>query len=114
MSERKTIALAGAIILCMGLACGGKTRTKADDDAEKASATPPLASAASTSGTTNGPRPIFVQADELLKEYKSNEVRADGKYKGRRVVVVGGIGDIKKDVLDSPLGQRSASAALAS
>ncbi len=37
----------------------------------------------------------------LLGEYKDNEVRADGKYKGKRVQVTGTVGNIKKDMLNS-------------
>lgn len=38
--------------------------------------------------------------ETLLAEYKDNEVRADGKFKGKVVQVTGLVGDVKKDVLD--------------
>jgi hypothetical protein len=36
----------------------------------------------------------------LLSDYKDNEVRADGQYKDKRVVVRGVVGDVKKGLLD--------------
>jgi hypothetical protein len=41
-----------------------------------------------------------VTADQLASEYKSNEVAADAKYKGKVVIVSGTVQDIGKDVMD--------------
>jgi sRNA-binding protein len=38
----------------------------------------------------------------LLADYADNEIRADAKYKGRSVSVTGVVGDVKKDVFNSP------------
>ncbi len=37
----------------------------------------------------------------MLADYKNNEVRADGKYKDKRVRVTGTVGEVKKDIADS-------------
>jgi hypothetical protein len=37
-----------------------------------------------------------VQIDKLLADYKNNEIRADGDYKGKYLKVAGKAGDIKK------------------
>lgn len=41
---------------------------------------------------------IAVDTFELLEEYKNNEVRADAKWKGKRLLVAGFVGDVKKDI----------------
>lgn len=58
-------------------------------------------------GTGAGPAPAgpaqpaqHVEIKTLLSEYKDNEVRADGAYKGKVIEVSGKAGDIKKDVLN--------------
>lgn len=43
---------------------------------------------------------VKINAWQLLSEYKSNEVAADQKYKGKILEVSGIVGDIKKDILD--------------
>lgn len=42
---------------------------------------------------------IVTDVKTVLAEYKDNEVRADGKYKGKRIETWGKVGEIKKDVL---------------
>lgn len=42
-----------------------------------------------------------VPIEKLLGEYKDNEVRADGQFKGQLVQVTGVVGDVKKNVTDS-------------
>lgn len=63
----------------------------------------------SSPGGTPGATPAAPKADEpattvdlktLLKDYKDNEVRADGLYKDKRVQLTGKVGDIKKDMLN--------------
>ena len=44
--------------------------------------------------------PVRVPLSTLLKEYKDNEVRADGQYKGKYVEVSGKVNDVKKDLVD--------------
>lgn len=43
--------------------------------------------------------PIKVTAVNLYKEYDSNEVKADKKYKGQEIEVTGKVADISKDFL---------------
>ena len=45
--------------------------------------------------------PTQVQIGALLTDYKGNEVRADGLYKGKYVEVAGTVDDVKKDILNS-------------
>ena len=44
---------------------------------------------------------VSVPVQQLLLEYKANEVAADQKYKGKRVRTTGIVDEIKKDFLDS-------------
>ncbi len=44
---------------------------------------------------------VRVAIKDLLAEYKDNEVRADGRFKGKLVRVGGIVGDVKKDAFDS-------------
>jgi len=41
-----------------------------------------------------------LSANQLYREYESNEVAADAKYKGKIVIVYGTIVDIGKDIMD--------------
>jgi hypothetical protein len=43
---------------------------------------------------------VTVSTQELLLSYKSNEVAADQKYKGKRVRTTGVVNQIKKDIVD--------------
>ena len=44
---------------------------------------------------------LQVSITQLLRDYKSNEVGADGKYKGKTIQVTGKVGEIKKDIMGS-------------
>lgn len=44
---------------------------------------------------------MTVRVEELLKDYKGNELRGDNKYKGKRIRVFGKVGDIKRDITGS-------------
>ncbi len=41
-------------------------------------------------------KPILINARELLKEYKDNPLRANQKYRGKKMLVVGSVGKIDK------------------
>ena len=43
---------------------------------------------------------LRVDLNDLLSEYKDNEVRADGQFKGKLIRTTGIVGDVKKDILD--------------
>ncbi len=66
----------------LALVMGCKGASKAKEDPAGETATP-------------------VAAAVLMSEYKANEVRADGVYKGKRLQLTGVVGDIKKDFTDS-------------
>jgi hypothetical protein len=87
----------GVPFLAIGLAC----KAPAKEDPSAAATATSAASAAGTAPPEEKPKPLVVAAEDLVAEYKANEVRADAKYKGKRVVVFGVADDIKKDVLDS-------------
>ena len=44
---------------------------------------------------------IPVSAEELMSAYTANEVAADGRYKGKVVVVSGSVTTVGKDILDN-------------
>jgi hypothetical protein len=55
----------------------------------------------SEESASSGAEPaLTVQLADLVGDYKANEVRADGKYKGKRVQVTGVVDDIKKNAFD--------------
>lgn len=43
--------------------------------------------------------PVAVTADQLRREYETNEVSADERYRGRVLVVTGIVKSVKKDIL---------------
>ena len=45
---------------------------------------------------------LKVTATQISEDYKANEVAADVKYKGKTVEISGLVGDIGKDILDTP------------
>lgn len=47
-------------------------------------------------------RAMTVPLKTLLSEYKDNELRSDGKWKGKVVQVTGSVTSIKKDIVGSP------------
>lgn len=58
---------------------------------------------AKTSTPAPEPKPtIKVTADQLMSDYKANEVSADVKYKNNLIEVSGVVESIGKDILDTP------------
>lgn len=53
-------------------------------------------------GNAEEPAATAVDLAAMLAEYKDNELRADGRYKGRVVLASGIVDDVKKDILGSP------------
>ena len=92
----------GTCATCAVIGAGGAARAVSDastnagrvSDARPASA--PVAAAA--------PEPPAERVDikTLLSEYKDNEVRADGAFKGKRIRVEGKVDDVKNDILNQP------------
>jgi tRNA_anti-like len=66
---------------------------------------PPTPSVAPTaSAPPPAPAPtvdLAVDVAALLKEYKSNELRGDQVYKGKRIRIMGKAGDIKRDITNT-------------
>jgi hypothetical protein len=79
-----------AILLAALLACKGGSRNS--------DSLPTLDDSESPANET----PVAVQATNLMADYKGNELRGDGKWKGKLVDVTGVVGDVKKDILDKP------------
>ncbi len=50
---------------------------------------------ASTDSLNSDEKPIFIQAGDLIKEYKENPKEADEKYKGKMLTVAGRVGGIQ-------------------
>lgn len=77
--------LGGGCVVCVG-AAGNKT--------PKVSEHRPIMPEKNTVRT--------VPLTTLLGDYKDNEIRADGKYKGKTIQVSGTVDDVKKDILGKP------------
>jgi hypothetical protein len=66
------------------------------------SVTPPPAASARAGGIMPAQHvDVAVDVDQLLKDYKDNELRGDNKYKGKRVRFTGKAGDIKRDLTNA-------------
>jgi len=55
---------------------------------------------AQDSSSVTTPQAISISAPRLWADYNANEVAADNKYKGRRLVVQGQVGSISKGIVD--------------
>lgn len=86
------------VLLAALLACGGGKKGDGDPPDPKPAATTP---GAATPAPAAEAVPS-VKVGDLLADYKANEVKGDGKWKGKMVKVVGLVGEIKKDILDKP------------
>lgn len=82
---------------------GASGAAKAVNDAKVNAAAARETQPASAPAAAAAPEPAErVEIKTLLSEYKDNEVRADGAFKGKRVRVEGKVGDVKKDILNHP------------
>lgn len=66
----------------------------------------PQAQPASKPVVTAAPKPqppptLKVPVATLLAEYKNNEIRGDGLYKGKWIETTGVVGDVKRDILNT-------------
>lgn len=99
--------VAGAILVLgiIGRLARTQDGTTTSSHLSGTSASAPATSAASVPSTPVSPtafpdRPVaFLDAKDILSEYKQNEVRGDAKYKGKIVAITGKVGEVKKDVL---------------
>lgn len=67
-----------------------------------ASPTTPGQAASAQANASAAGGAISVNADDLFKQYETNEVAADAKYKGKTLAVTGTIDKIGKDILNTP------------
>jgi hypothetical protein len=56
--------------------------------------------AAASTNVSSAPKPLRVSAEALYSAYERNEVGADNTYKGRRLLVLGSLRSVTKDVWD--------------
>jgi hypothetical protein len=102
MTERFSIGAAVMLLAAVTLACG-----------KRSPPTPGAVEAGTTSAVASAPSPKPKRAPiavadygkdlelkSLLDDYRTNELRADSLYKGKRFVFSGKIGVVKKGILD--------------
>jgi hypothetical protein len=82
-------------LILTGCCCG------LDKLGNSGSPAPSPASAGKTTTATTA-SVTTVSLSDLLSDYKGNEVRADGKYKGKTIQVTGIVDDVKKDITGDP------------
>jgi hypothetical protein len=56
--------------------------------------------AASATAAPKQAKPIGATVHDLATAYAENEVRADARFKGKRVLLVGYVRDVSKDIMD--------------
>lgn len=91
-----------ALACLVAVAAAGTAGCKPRDKKNEAQAQPATSGAAGQAPAAAPPAeaaPTAVELKTLLADYKDNEVRADGLYKGKRLRVAGTVGDVKKDLL---------------
>lgn len=96
------LGVVGGLIV-IGAAAGGtkdRERARSDGSSPASAATSPAEAPAAA---------ISVSAEQLRKDYKTNEVSADERYRGKPLLVTGTVKSIKKDILDNPYVELSTS-----
>jgi hypothetical protein len=105
VTTRAALTLVAAIVAVLSVASCKREGGRAGglDAVPSAVAAPTLqdASTALESALAPAKADLAVEAAELLKDYKANEIRGDEKYKGKRVRIVGQAGEIKRDLTGS-------------
>jgi hypothetical protein len=100
------LVIAGLFAGCMVLtAIGAATR---DHSSSPTAVTTTMSTVTSTVIATNAPAPIVavptgieITGRALYAEYEANEVAADNRYKGRKLLVKGLVTSIEKDFMDN-------------
>lgn len=77
MKNRVNIVIVGAVMMYLVLGCSGTAKNTS-----------------TTAAADPNAKPIAVDAKVLTKEYDTNELAADGKYKGKLLAVTGKIASI--------------------
>jgi hypothetical protein len=98
---RKYPAIPLLIVACLIVAFIVALNNKSDSVASSRAV--PSPNAAPSPPALVDAKPIEMSGSDLLAEYHSNEVRADQKFKGRRVKLTGVIRSISKDLMDQPI-----------
>lgn len=94
------------IVYFIGLAILGAGIFGAAHIDQKQKAAAAQAAALSESGDSAiDAQPISVTATTLYKDYQANEISADGKYKGKPLLITGTIDSIQSDFSDNPIIQ---------
>lgn len=94
--------------MVLAVGCGKSEEAKPAVPARAAAQPPPVARslpAPAAPPPAMEPREAAteISAQELLAEYKANEIRADAKFRGKALRVLGRIDSVTKDVLGNPL-----------
>lgn len=88
----------GTCATCAVIGASGAAKAVADAKANAATGETQPSSALGAAAALEPAQNVELKT--LLGEYKDNEVRADGAFKGKRVRVEGKVGDVKKDILN--------------
>ncbi|WP_394836347.1 OB-fold putative lipoprotein [Pendulispora rubella] len=89
----------GSCLVCVGV--GAKRAARTATSAPEPNAGAGRGAVAAATPTSPPAAATSVEIATLLGDYKGNEVRADGLYKGKSIRTTGKVVDIKKDVLGS-------------
>lgn len=98
LKDNRSLVGMGLVLAALGLAC----KTPQKQEAKEEQSAPAGSSATGAAeGEAAKPKPVAADPEQLISDYKANEVRADAKYKDRRIVSIGVVDDIKKDAFGS-------------
>ena len=100
-SSRARVVSLGWCALALIITVGRGGDESATSHTGTNAATPRASTAAPSRPRPAAPVVQRVPVTTLLSEYKDNEIRADGKFKGKRIEVSGRVEDVKKDFLDN-------------
>ena len=87
MKDSSSIVLILIIGIALILGCGGGSGSSTTSN-------PGTPASPNTGAAPPAEKPIAIDAKALTKEYDSNELAADGKYKGKSLAVTGKISNI--------------------
>lgn len=76
--------------------------------AAEADAAEPAATAVTNDAAAASASALEVTASTMFSDYQDNEIAADGKYKGKALLVSGTVDSISSDFMDKPVVQLSA------
>lgn len=103
--------VASPLVYFVGLAIMGGAMNIAGHQAADRSAAGSVQPSGTASANDTGAESsevISVSAATIFRAYDGNEVAADGKYKGKRLLIAGTVDSIQSDLMDDPVVQLSA------